>query len=722
MIWNLKRVQQMSSQQIYDALLPTIKEIYSSFQYLNLTEEEYEKLVLNEISLSKTTYQENLDYTDFIKKKIKVLLSEKVKHMFLNSKAAFTIINHYCMQKFTHIIDYKDALNYFKKLNLFLETYQYEVSPDLLIELINKNTQVSKMIELIFTEYQEQILAGKSEEIDRNNLVIFMIDAYCMLKNIEVSEPNIDEMEYEFDDVSTIDIVHTYLKEIGKKPLLTVEQERELALQMEKGNQEARELFIESNLRLVVNIAKKYVGRGLLFMDLIQEGNLGLMKAVDRFDIRKGYKFSTYAVHWIRQAITRAIADKGRNIRLPVHMYNKIKTYEATVIKLEKQFGRSPTIDEIANEMGLNKSSVMKLQKLQVDTVSINTFVGDEEDSELGDFVPSSEETPEEKAITHSLSSQVRSLLEKCNLTPREMDVILLRNGFYGGEPKTLEAIGKKYNLTRERIRQIEAKAYVKLRQSKYIKALADYMEHPEDSIQNIEDYREHYREAKYPYRANLVHNSKKLKTVREREEMSKLQSIYEYFHDYTKEQIDEMLTKLTEEERELVYFRYGEDLEHPITTKLTKEQQMKFYNILVPKMRKLLANPTGQRKPRKKKVQIEEPVVPTTSTKTIESTTSTSAAMVKEDYVKILAMLRTPSFAQMVETLSVKEAVILSLKLGYIDGKYFSTESIANFLGIESREVIETTKNVLTVYKEYINGFLDNAISVVTNEEKPTR
>ncbi len=616
-------------------------------------------------------------------------------------------------------------------------------NPDLLIELVTKNSAFNKTIAVIFNKYHTQIIAGRLEEHVDDSLLLSTIDTYCMLNDIEINEPkNINQDDYDLSELNSIDTVGMYLREIGKRPLLSMEQERELAIRIAEGDSKAKNLFIESNLKLVVSIAKKYKGRGLSFLDLIQEGNIGLMTAVDRYDVNKGYKFSTYAHHWIRLAINRAIADKGRNIRIPVYMQEKIKSYKKAVTKMADKLGRFPTINEIANEIGLSIPEVIKLYKLQGDTISLNFLVGDEEDAELEDFIASSEESPEDIALDETMPLQVRSLFEKCNLKPREIDVLLLRYGFNNQDPMTLEEVGKKYHLTRERVRQIEARALMKIRRSRHIQGLEAYTTYPEQSLQNIKEFREKYVERKNQYKTFLKDDNR-TKERNSEKKMPRLKTIYERFGNYTKEQVDEMLTKLNEEEKAIVTIRYGEDLNNPTSTKLNKEQTYKFYNLLVPKMKRLLSNPTGERKPRQRKDEVPQPIVkpqtiiPETIsvepnnpeqveeklvTKSVESTIHNNEEMTKEDCIKVLELLRIASFEQMMSTLSVKEAVIISLKLGYIDGKCFSTESISKFLGIEQTEINETTKKILLVYKDNINSILDKTIAIATDEVKEGR
>ena len=274
----------------------------------------------------------------------------------------------------------------------------------------------------------------------------------------------------------TDDPVRMYLKEIGKVSLLTADEERELAIRMEQGDEEAKKKLCESNLRLVVSIAKRYLNRGLSFLDLIQEGNLGLIKAVDKFDYTKGYKFSTYATWWIGQAITRSIADQARTIRIPVHMVETINKLIRISRQLLQEYGREPTSEEIAKEMGITVEKVREIKKISQDPVSLETPIGEEEDSHLGDFIPDDDvPAPVDAAAYSMLKEQLMEVLD--TLSDREKKVLMLRFGLEDGRPRTLEEVGKEFNVTRERIRQIEAKALRKLRHPSRSKKLKDYLE-----------------------------------------------------------------------------------------------------------------------------------------------------------------------------------------------------------------------------------------------------
>ncbi len=329
------------------------------------------------------------------------------------------------------------------------------------------------------------------EEVEMDPEQIDKLYEYLETKGIDVvgaidndlDIPPLDEDVEEVDldisipeGISIDDPVRMYLKEIGKVPLLSPEEEIDLANRIKKNDSEAKKKLTEANLRLVVSIAKRYVGRGMLFLDLIQEGNLGLIKAVEKFDYTKGFKFSTYATWWIRQAITRAIADQARTIRIPVHMVETINKLIRVSRQLLQQLGRDPIPEEIAAEMGMSEDNVREIMKIAQEPVSLETPIGEEEDSHLGDFIPDEDApAPAESAAFTLLKEQLMEVLD--TLTPREEKVLKLRFGLEDGRARTLEEVGKEFNVTRERIRQIEAKALRKLRHPSRSKKLKDFLE-----------------------------------------------------------------------------------------------------------------------------------------------------------------------------------------------------------------------------------------------------
>ncbi|SCJ00898.1 Sigma-A [uncultured Roseburia sp.] len=348
-------------------------------------------------------------------------------------------------KKKKNILEYQEINDYFKEMELGAEQF------DKILDFLEQNN--IDVLRITSDDDDEEVLIDEEDEIE--------------VENIDLSVP---------DGVSIEDPVRMYLKEIGKVPLLTAEEEIELAQKMEEGDQEAKKRLAEANLRLVVSIAKRYVGRGMLFLDLIQEGNLGLIKAVEKFDYRKGYKFSTYATWWIRQAITRAIADQARTIRIPVHMVETINKLIRVSRQLLQELGREPSPEEIAEEMDMPVERVREILKISQEPVSLETPIGEEEDSHLGDFIQDDNvPVPADAAAFTLLKEQLVEVLG--TLTEREQKVLRLRFGLDDGRARTLEEVGKEFSVTRERIRQIEAKALRKLRHPSRSRKLKDYLD-----------------------------------------------------------------------------------------------------------------------------------------------------------------------------------------------------------------------------------------------------
>jgi RNA polymerase primary sigma factor len=357
-----------------------------------------------------------------------------------------------------------------------------------------KNEKVNKILKkakeqgkITYGDLAKELDDVNPDQIDKVFDAFEELGVNLLSDDMEDEEPDIEdlkEVEYlkldeitdtSYEGVNVDDPVRMYLREIGRIPLLTFEQELDLAKRILDGDEDAKKELAESNLRLVVSIAKKYVGRGMLFLDLIQEGNMGLIKAVEKFDYTKGFKFSTYATWWIRQAITRAIADQARTIRIPVHMVETINKLIRTSRHLLQQLGREPTPEEIAEEMEIPVEKVMEIQKIAQDPVSLETPIGEEDDSHLGDFIQDDDSpAPHDSAAYTLLKEQLEEVMN--TLTPREAKVLKLRFGLEDGKARTLEEVGREFEVTRERIRQIEAKALRKLRHPSRSKKLRDYM------------------------------------------------------------------------------------------------------------------------------------------------------------------------------------------------------------------------------------------------------
>ena len=367
------------------------------------------------------------------------------------------------IQKFTERL--RELVAQGKKKKSILEIQEIN---DFFADMELEAEQMEKVFEYLEANNIDVLRISSDDDLDVDMDVIMAEEADDVdMENIDLSVP---------DGVSIEDPVRMYLKEIGKVPLLSADREIELAQRMEEGDEDAKKELAEANLRLVVSIAKRYVGRGMLFLDLIQEGNLGLIKAVEKFDYHKGYKFSTYATWWIRQAITRAIADQARTIRIPVHMVETINKLIRVSRQLLQELGREPSPEEIAAEMNMPVERVREILKISQEPVSLETPIGEEEDSHLGDFIQDDNvPVPADAAAFTLLKEQLEEVLG--TLTEREQKVLTLRFGLEDGRARTLEEVGKEFNVTRERIRQIEAKALRKLRHPSRSRKLKDYLE-----------------------------------------------------------------------------------------------------------------------------------------------------------------------------------------------------------------------------------------------------
>ena len=663
----------------------------------------------------------------------------------------------------------KEIIFLFKNLNAKMTKEKFYPNPEDIIELL-KNPYFLKATERIIKAYRSKIEKGTIEYEIYDDLTLMTIETYCMINGIEINMDVQDESSEQKSDEKnqkgkngkerqySQDIVNDYLAEIGSISLLTAEQEKELAYKVKEGDLQAQQELANRNLRLVVNVAKRYQGRGLELMDLIQEGNIGLMTAVERFDITRGYRFSTYATSWIRQGITRAIADKGKAIRVPVHYQEKINAFKKAYTKLSNRYNREPNYEELADELGISLKDVKEIYQNMTEPLSINSKVGEDEDSEFGDFIPVDEKNIEDQIVDESLPDALEKLFEDCKLKPKDKKVIIQRYGLDGKKPRTLEAIGQEFGLTRERIRQIEAKVFKKIRRSKYIKELAIYMEDPESSLQSLEVLRKKYYDIEKKgtsYRSFLGNygKTKENKIEKEEQKMRHLNTIYQYLRDYTKKQIDTVISNLSEEDRELLRKRYGDDLENPVSSKLSPDDHKRFYGSLIPKMKRSLRNQTSTMKKAKEieeepslqtskelhqtndipkkstkekksiplnleknKTKIE--MLPVTETKEEQGVKQTRE-LEKADYERLLVLVQSKSFTDLLQYVSPKEATIISLRFGFVDNKFFTPKSISDFLGVSEEEIKNATRKVLFLLKEDTDSFLERVFQFTTGESE---
>lgn len=818
---DMNNIAKLDINDIYNMFSSSFNKIYKKYSFINIDRNEFKSMVRETINETKNNYDGEIEYEKYLIKALNRKILGLIRLDMKDQTKLFDIINNYINQEFSKDIDYNSAINSFDKLENFLELCECSLTLDIIERLVKENSLINKLLITIYEVDREDIF-NDSYEGTYNDLVVYFIQMFCKVHNIKIKE---NEIKYSdmgaFASRSSTDI---YLREIQNYKLLTREEELDMIKRYKSGEIEVRDEFLSRNLKLVVSIAKKYLGRGVALTDLIQEGNMGLMKALDEFDLSRECRFSTYATNWIKSYITRYIAGKSRNISLPNHFFYELGIFRKVYTNLEKQLDRKPTISELADKTGKNKDVVLRYFDYLNDTKSLSDKVGDEDDTEFSYFIPSSDESLETVAIKKDLSSGLTELLNKCHLKPRELEVLMLRYGLNGDDPLTLEEIGRKYNLTRERVRQMESSALMRIRRSPYVKLFAEYTSNPAKSMENIKKMREAYIDNPRSFKKDII-------SEEERKPAPRAKNIYTIFSNsgYTKEELDIAINELSEEEIELLKSRYGEDLtEMPTIRNKRNEYTKKFMQELFPKLRRIIKNnreknmddeakkgrkgmktskniyeifsnqgyskeeldeaikclsksyidtlksrygedlmgvPTAKldKKERsrlytaifgrlKKELQNnrERSVIPTSKVEDIVNETTNESV---EEYVNIpseenvnvrdeevenihentndtsineykmlLELLKASTFNDMLKVLTPKDAVIVCLRLGYIDNKYFTSESIANFLGIDTLEVTETTKKVLLLYRDNINKIIDTAIENTTKDNERVR
>ena len=472
-------IKKMSSNEIFDVMKLSFVGMYSNLEYLGVSKEQFYSIVLDEISKTKDTYNSSKPYTEFIKNRVKYVLIDKEKKLLINDKEVVQLVNRYINYSFPSEGEFDRLLRSFKKLEKIILLYNCELSPELIVNLLNNNDLLNNFIKIVVDKCLPDLKIKKVTKVYNSYLLISMVEVYAMLNDIDIIEDEIDDEK----DNYKIDELDLYLKEISTRRILTIDEEKELFIRFYNGDMDAKQELIECNLKLVVAFAKKYKNRGLDLADLIQEGNIGLLTAIDRFDINMGCKFSTYAYNWIRQSVTRAIMNKGRTVRYPVYLYCGLPQFYEKYNALANELDREPSLDEMVEKFDIPRSTVMRYHELMLETKSLNEFVGEDKDQEVGDFWLHTDNDVEDKVFDLELKDDVKRAFSVVGLSQKEIIVLELRFGFYEGKIFTLQAIADMFKVTRERIRQIELRALNKIRSnSMAMKLLAEYTSNPEEN------------------------------------------------------------------------------------------------------------------------------------------------------------------------------------------------------------------------------------------------
>lgn len=694
---------EMSTDELFEKLLPTIKSIYKSYEYTGISFDEYSDIVIKVLAKSRPSS----DFLSYVKNDIKKEVDLEVGKLLTDGDRSIDVISQYIEKQLPGVNNYEDSVRAFRKLDAFFKKYDFVLDVNSLSKLIEGNDKFLAMINYAFDEKRADIVKGNSNEVFDNNFLIFSILTYCDLKGIKVEENvevlNADDFyDTNFKDLDTLKL---YLNDIGRIPLLTAEDEKELAYKISLGDMAARSKFIESNLRLVVKVAKKYRNYGLPFMDLIQEGNCGLMKAVERFDGTMGVKFSTYAMYYISVAMSRAIANDSRTIRIPAHKFETLRKYKAAVDDLQKKYCKNFSVEEIAQLLGKSVPYVKEMEELCKEPVSLNAFVSYEGDSELESFIPNDDKSVDEQVVLNNLPSELSELFNSCKLSERHKMVLLLRFGILDGHLWTLEEIGKKYGVSRESIRQSEIRALKLIRNSKDIEKFSVYLDNPDKALVKLKEFRD-LEEKKKRKKKVYPKTGKKGKY---------LQSIYEYFDEFDKMTIDFVISTLNPDERSLLTLRYGDDLENPVSHGLSKRDASRFYGSLMPRMRKKLESmnfPSTLEKEEKD----EDDVVDNVSYLNDEVTICNDFN--RTDYIKLINIIKVPEYKLVINELGVKTTMIMSIYFGLVDGKQFSIEAISKFFNTTPNDVENIITSNLEGDKAGIDFLIERANSMICHNK----
>ena len=548
------------------------EQLYSKYNYI-FTKKEYDEISLKVIDKIKEETIENLDLV-FLEN-LDLYVNTYLSKLYNNKSKFIEVVSKFINKNIKIKDSYDDCLKEINKLIIFFNKLNVAYNLNFFIELIKTNSILSSILNIIVQEKAKFI---------NDDLLLSLIEAYCILNDIKIKE-----VDYSYSNNSQVnDSFRMYLNDI-ERPILSEELEKVLLVEIKKGNKDARQLFIESNLRLVVSVAKKYTLSNLELLDLIQEGNIGLIKAVDRFDLSQNLRFSTYAVYWIKQAIVRALKNKSRSIRIPVYLQDSFSNFQNVYISLSEQLGRKPTYKEIAENMQISlfqAESLVKLISGEHNIISLDDHINnDDEHSDYNSLLIDPNTDIENDLETKEFKMDIINMLEQCGLSKKEIVVILFRYGFYDGEEKGFEEISNILKITHERARQLEAIAIKKISTSSYIDQFAVYMCNSKQASYNLE-------KARFFYYTNHDSSKKKIYGNKKIEQqLSEVENtIYSYFKDYSGEEMVLMLKMLPDDDRKILESRYGLDLSKPLTfDNFDANVSKEFYERTLPLMNQIL-------------------------------------------------------------------------------------------------------------------------------------
>ena len=759
-----------------DQLREKLDKVIKEYSYIKVSDEYLNKMIgdgvkkINagsryDIVEAQLVEQLTVVFNDYIRKKIDEDDYSKLVDAFVKKKKINNINDLY---KLTELFASADR-------NLDIEICE---------GLIESNKTINNIVSSFVTENERKINNGES---DNNNI---FIETYCIHNKIEMGdeiedldEDNLEEISSE-EDSAALTLFGQYNKEISKTRLLTKEEEIDYFKRLSNGEVEVKNDILKANLRLVVSIAKKYIGNNVDFMDLIQEGNIGLMTAINKFDYTKGYKFSTYATHWIKQAIGRYVGDHSRTIRLPIHINEKLYKVRKIQRQILEKTGKEATINELSKQTGFSISKVKELLDLK-ECTSLDKKINDEEEKTLIDFVFSEDEEPEEVAVNKMLKKYVKDILNE--LEEKERNIIILRFGLNGDAPQSLRQVGNVFHMTGERIRQIQLKALEKIWIKSKEKHLFEYIDIENSEINNnkilskkpkciyYKWFKEYAKEEvdkaieKLPkkdleilhkrygddlenpslneitkkemtrfYTTLRKHIGELLESSKTPSDDSQIEEIgvannqdstskpkYKWFNEYNKEEVDKDIGNLPEKYLKIVHKRYGEDLENPTPQKLTTNGTAKFHQSIRKNIASLLLD--GNNKDSNNEVVKEEYHQNTNNQEaSLEQKESVEVKnyITEEDIANTLKIFEKEEFIELTKELPMKDSIIISLKLGYVDGKQFTTSAISSFFNITEQEVIDATRSGLELFKSKFNEIVDQSIvtkstNVENNKQK---